>query len=117
MHSSLNLHFIFQLPTTASQASQASQDSHSQGSKILAYTGISIRASFADKSETQIMQQLSGGQKSLVALALIFAIQRADPAPFYLFDEVDSALDDKYPTLRVVARSLHVRVIYGIVRA
>jgi hypothetical protein len=35
------------------------------------------------------MQQLSGGQKALVALALIFAIQRTDPAPFYLFDELD----------------------------
>ena len=36
---------------------------------------------------------LSGGQKTLVALALIFAIQRCDPAPFYLFDEIDAALD------------------------
>ena len=44
------------------------------------------------------MQQLSGGQKTLVALALVFAIQRADPAPFYLFDEVDAALDAKYHT-------------------
>jgi structural maintenance of chromosome 3 (chondroitin sulfate proteoglycan 6) len=35
------------------------------------------------------MNQLSGGQKSLVALALIFAIQMCDPAPFYLFDEID----------------------------
>ena len=39
------------------------------------------------------MQQLSGGQKSLVALTLIFAIQKCDPAPFYLFDEIDQALD------------------------
>lgn len=39
------------------------------------------------------MQQLSGGQKTAVALTLIFAIQRADPAPFYLFDELDAALD------------------------
>jgi len=31
-----------------------------------------------------------------VALALIFAIQRCDPAPFYLFDEVDQALDANY---------------------
>lgn len=35
------------------------------------------------------MNQLSGGQKALVALALIFAIQKCDPAPFYLFDEID----------------------------
>jgi DNA repair ATPase RecN len=32
---------------------------------------------------------VAGGQKTLVALTLIFAIQRCDPAPFYLFDEVD----------------------------
>jgi len=43
-----------------------------------------------------LLPQLSGGQKSLVALVLIFAIQKADPAPFYLFDEVDAALDDQY---------------------
>lgn len=40
------------------------------------------------------MSQLSGGQASIVALSLIFAIQRCDPAPFYVFDEVDPALDD-----------------------
>ena len=44
------------------------------------------------------MQQLSGGQKSLVALALIFAIQKCDPAPFYLFDEIDANLDSVYRT-------------------
>lgn len=42
------------------------------------------------------MQQLSGGQKSLVALTLIFAIQKCDPAPFYLFDEIDQALDSQH---------------------
>ena len=42
------------------------------------------------------MNQLSGGQKSLVALTLIFTIQKCDPAPFYLFDEIDAALDPVY---------------------
>lgn len=51
---------------------------------------------FPGTSEAHYMHQLSGGQKSLVALALIFAIQRTDPAPFYLFDEVDSNLDATY---------------------
>lgn len=54
------------------------------------FTGIGIKVSFADSSDADMkeMNQLSGGQKSLVALALIFAIQKCDPAPFYLFDEV-----------------------------
>jgi structural maintenance of chromosome 3 (chondroitin sulfate proteoglycan 6) len=61
------------------------------------YTGVGIRVSFAGKSnEMKDIQQLSGGQKSLVALGLIFAIQRCDPAPFYLFDEIDQALDPQY---------------------
>ncbi len=45
-----------------------------------------------------LMKQLSGGQKTLTALTLIFAIQRCDPAPFYLFDEIDAALDPAYRT-------------------
>jgi len=39
------------------------------------------------------MSQLSGGQKTVVAISLLFAIQRCDPAPFYIFDEIDAALD------------------------
>lgn len=42
------------------------------------------------------MAQLSGGQKSVVALTFILALQSCDPAPFYLFDEVDAALDPDY---------------------
>jgi structural maintenance of chromosome 3 (chondroitin sulfate proteoglycan 6) len=38
----------------------------------------------------------SGGQKTIVALVLIMAVQECDPAPFYVFDEVDSALDTVY---------------------
>ena len=51
------------------------------------------------------MSQLSGGQKALVALALIFAIQRCDPAPFYIFDELDQALDSTYR--QAVANLIH----------
>ncbi|CAH2060877.1 unnamed protein product [Thlaspi arvense] len=54
--------------------------------------------SFTGQGETQSMKQLSGGQKTVVALALIFSIQRCDPAPFYLFDEIDAALDPQYRT-------------------
>lgn len=37
--------------------------------------------------------QLSGGQKTISALALIFSMQACDPAPFYIFDEIDANLD------------------------
>jgi len=37
---------------------------------------------------------LSGGERSLAALAFLFAIFRARPSPFYLMDEVEAALDD-----------------------
>ncbi|KAG5519930.1 hypothetical protein PMAC_000207 [Pneumocystis sp. 'macacae'] len=69
------------------------------------YVGIAISVSFNNKEDEQRIQQLSGGQKSLCALALIFAIQRCDPAPFYLLDEVDAALDAQYRTS--VATMLH----------
>ena len=39
------------------------------------------------------MEALSGGQKSLTALAFIMAIQAYEPSPFYLLDEVDMFLD------------------------
>lgn len=61
------------------------------------FSGVSIRISFTgSSSEMKDMHQLSGGQKSLVALAFIFAIQKCDPAPFYLFDEIDQALDPQH---------------------
>lgn len=61
------------------------------------YSGVKVKVSFG-MGEVQTMQQLSGGQKTMVALTLIFAIQRCDPAPFYLFDEIDAALDSQYRT-------------------
>jgi len=77
------------------------------------YAGVGIRVSFgkdnvdrdgADSEEedgkesdrARDMTQLSGGQQTVVALALIFAIQRCDPSPFYVFDEIDAALDQQY---------------------
>uniref|UniRef100_A0A7S3VMZ6 Structural maintenance of chromosomes protein n=1 Tax=Dunaliella tertiolecta TaxID=3047 RepID=A0A7S3VMZ6_DUNTE len=68
------------------------------------YSGVKVRVAFTRGGETASLRQLSGGQKTLVALALIFAIQRCDPAPFYLFDEIDAALDPQYRT--TVARML-----------
>ena len=68
-------------------------------SAVESYTGVGISVSFNSKhDEQQRIQQLSGGQKSLCALALVFAIQQCDPAPFYLFDEIDANLDAQYRT-------------------
>lgn len=66
--------------------------------RIEKYIGVKVKVSFTGQGETQSMKQLSGGQKTVVALTLIFAIQRCDPAPFYLFDEIDAALDPQYRT-------------------
>lgn len=75
------------------------QPARKKGSKIEEYVSVSIAVSFNSKhDEQQKIGQLSGGQKSLCALALIFAIQQCDPAPFYLFDEIDANLDAQYRT-------------------
>ncbi|KAJ4824705.1 hypothetical protein Tsubulata_017547 [Turnera subulata] len=50
--------------------------------RVEKYIGVKLKVSFTGGVETQLMKQLSGGQKTVVALALIFAIQRCDPAPF-----------------------------------
>ncbi len=68
-----------------------------EGAGVQAFVGVRIKATFGGAmGAPQDISLLSGGQKSLVALALIFAIQRADPAPFYLMDEVDAALDSTH---------------------
>merc|ERR1712178_255985 len=70
--------------------------------------GVRIEVSFTGQETTFLsMAQLSGGQKTVVAIALIFAIQRLEPAPFYLFDEIDAALDTQYRSAvaRLIARN------------
>ena len=59
----------------------------------LAETGIDIVAKPKGKRPSSI-QQLSGGEKTLTATALIFAIYLIKPAPFCILDEVDAPLDD-----------------------
>ncbi|MEM7825013.1 MAG: AAA family ATPase [Candidatus Aenigmatarchaeota archaeon] len=55
-------------------------------------SGLLIKASPRGKKLLNI-DSMSGGEKSLTALAFIFSIQKYKPAPFYVFDEVDAALD------------------------
>ncbi len=54
--------------------------------------GLLIKARPVGKTVTRL-EQLSGGEKSLASLAFIFAMQRYDPSPLYVFDEVDMSLD------------------------
>ena len=55
--------------------------------------GIEIEVTPAGKT-TKRLSLLSGGEKSLVALAFMFAVFLARPCPFYILDEVEAALDD-----------------------
>ena len=57
-------------------------------------TGIEVLARPAGKKVSRL-SLLSGGERSLTAIALLVAIFRARPSPFYVLDEVEAALDDR----------------------
>ena len=56
-------------------------------------TGIEIEAKPSGKNVKKL-SLLSGGERSLTALAYLFAVFRSRPSPFYVMDEVEAALDD-----------------------
>jgi chromosome segregation ATPase len=75
----------------AAEATEEGEDgSEEEEREVL---GVEIEVTPAGKS-TRKLSLLSGGEKSLVALAFVFAVFLARPCPFYILDEVEAALDD-----------------------
>jgi chromosome segregation protein len=56
-------------------------------------TGVEVEARPSGKNVKRL-SLLSGGERSLTAMAFLFAVFRSRPSPFYLMDEVEAALDD-----------------------
>ncbi len=77
-------------------------------------TGVSIMARPPGKKNSTI-HLLSGGEKALTAIALVFSIFQLNPAPFCMLDEVDAPLDDanvgRYANI-VKEMSAHLQFIY-----
>eukprot|EP00762_Andalucia_godoyi_P007861 ANDGO_01235.mRNA.1 Structural maintenance of chromosomes protein 3 len=96
---------------------------HREHGSIDSYTGVSIQCNFKSKkaagsrsSNAVSLSHLSGGERSLLALCLIFAIQRCDPAPFYLFDEIDANLDGSHcvAVARMIQRLSRLKMVPDI---
>jgi chromosome segregation protein len=73
------------------QAAEAAAEAEEQPDQ--AEPGVEIEVTPAGKA-TKKLSLMSGGEKSLVALAFLFAVFLARPCPFYILDEVEAALDD-----------------------
>lgn len=56
-------------------------------------SGISYTIRFPNKTTKRDSAAISGGEKSLAAVVFVLALQKLNPSPFYLFDEVDAHLD------------------------
>jgi chromosome segregation ATPase len=77
----------------AEEAEAAEDDAEEAEEEEREVLGVEIEVTPAGKS-TRKLSLLSGGEKSLVALAFVFAVFLARPCPFYILDEVEAALDD-----------------------
>jgi chromosome segregation ATPase len=73
----------------AGEAAEGDEEGEEQREEL----GVEIEVTPAGKS-TRKLSLLSGGEKSLVAIAFVFAVFLARPCPFYILDEVEAALDD-----------------------
>ena len=93
--------------------------------------GIEINITLPQK-KVKDLHMLSGGERSLTSIALLFAISQVNPPPFLVLDETDAALDEansrkygsmlenlsKYSQLVVVTHNRqtmsHAQVLYGV---
>jgi len=71
----------------------SAEESMGEDGSELAQLGVEIEITPAGKSAKRL-SLLSGGEKSMTALAFLFAVFLARPCPFYILDEVEAALDD-----------------------
>jgi chromosome segregation protein len=74
-------------------AAEAESEAELRGREEEQLPGVEIEITPAGKS-TKRLTLLSGGEKSMTALAFLFAVFLARPCPFYILDEVEAALDD-----------------------
>jgi chromosome segregation protein len=79
-----------QATVAAAQSQESDVDEEEPGQSE---PGVEVEVTPAGKSMKRL-SLLSGGEKSLVALAFLFAVFLAKPCPFYVLDEVEAALDD-----------------------
>jgi len=77
----------------AAEAEPGEDEEEGEDEEAREVLGVEIEVTPAGKS-TRKLSLLSGGEKSLVALAFVFAVFLARPCPFYILDEVEAALDD-----------------------
>ena len=73
-------------------ANEAVVNGNGQG-KRKELVGVEFRVGFGKDAWKESLSELSGGQRSLVALSLILSLLRFRPAPLYILDEIDAALD------------------------
>lgn len=58
---------------------------------------LTVKVSFSNSAEAiKKWNDFSGGERTVIAISMILALQRCEPAPFYVLDEIDSALDPGY---------------------
>jgi chromosome segregation protein len=79
--------------TTEAAEEAAEAAAEAEESPEMSEPGVEIEVTPAGKA-TKRLSLMSGGEKSLVALAFLFAVFLARPCPFYILDEVEAALDD-----------------------